>query len=195
MHQAHELVLGNLKVRHPQRLVGSLSVASMKCLAGFMCRPRSLQARAAAATLVRSLSHVQLFVSPWTVARQAPWGLLGKNTGVSCHFLLPGIFLDLSPALATDSFPLSHQGSPVLLLSQIFLNPIVQLISVFGMDGAKGKWASLEASCTVEEARSSITCSHLARWVRWWAETLCLCKSYFKSMITIFYIKFAFQEV
>ena len=40
------------------------------------------------------------------------------------------------------------------------------------LDGAKGKWASLEASCTVEEARSSITCSHLARWVRWWAETL-----------------------
>ena len=134
VHQAHELVLANLKVRHPQRLVGSLSVASMKCLAGFMCRPRSLRARAAAATLVRSLSHVQLFVSPWTVARQAPWGLLGKNTGVSCHFLLQGIFLDLSPALATDSFPLSHQGSSVLLLSQLFLNPLVQLISVFWME-------------------------------------------------------------
>ena len=31
------------------------------------------------------------FVTPWTVARQAP--LAGKNAGVGCHFLLQGIFL------------------------------------------------------------------------------------------------------
>ena len=28
-----------------------------------------------------------------TVARQAPWDSLGKNTGVGCHSLLQGIFL------------------------------------------------------------------------------------------------------
>ena len=36
------------------------------------------------------------FETPWTVARQAPlfWDFFsGKNTGVSCHFLLQGIFL------------------------------------------------------------------------------------------------------
>ena len=40
------------------------------------------------------LSCVQLFATPWTVARQAlcPWNCLGKNTGVGCHFLLQGIF-------------------------------------------------------------------------------------------------------
>ena len=44
---------------------------------------------------VKSLSHVQLFPTPWTVAHQAPvvpgilaWDSPGKNTGVGCHFLL-----------------------------------------------------------------------------------------------------------
>ena len=41
------------------------------------------------------LSLVQLFVTPWTVAFQAPlsMGFPGKNIGVGCHFLLQGIFL------------------------------------------------------------------------------------------------------
>ena len=36
------------------------------------------------------LSCVQLFVTPWTVAHQAPrpWVSPGKNTGVGCHSLL-----------------------------------------------------------------------------------------------------------
>ena len=37
-----------------------------------------------------SLCRVQLFASPWTVARQLPlsMGFSSKNTGVGCHFLL-----------------------------------------------------------------------------------------------------------
>ena len=40
------------------------------------------------------VSHVRLFVAPWTVARQVPLSMdsPGKNTGVCCHFLLQGIF-------------------------------------------------------------------------------------------------------
>ena len=43
------------------------------------------------------LSRVWFFVTPWTVALQAPlgacpWDFLGKNTGMDCHFLLQGIF-------------------------------------------------------------------------------------------------------
>ena len=40
-------------------------------------------------------SHVWLFVSPWTVAHQAPLFMRfpNKNTGVGCHALLQGIFL------------------------------------------------------------------------------------------------------
>ena len=43
---------------------------------------------------VKSLSRVQLFATPWTVAYQGPpsMGFPGKNTGVGCHFLLQGIF-------------------------------------------------------------------------------------------------------
>ena len=39
---------------------------------------------------VQLLSHVWLFATPWTVARQAPLSMdsPGKNTAVGCHFLL-----------------------------------------------------------------------------------------------------------
>ena len=44
---------------------------------------------------VQSLSRVQLFATPWTVACQAPLSMdsPGKNTGVGSHFLSQGIFL------------------------------------------------------------------------------------------------------
>ena len=46
--------------------------------------------------VTQSLSHVQLFVTPWTAACQGlfcPWDFSGKNiTGVGCHFLLQEIF-------------------------------------------------------------------------------------------------------
>ena len=66
-----------------------------------------------------SLSHVQLFVTPWTVARQAPLSMdfPGKNTGVGCHFFLQRIFQTQgsNPHLLHCGwilYPLSHQGSP-----------------------------------------------------------------------------------
>ena len=42
----------------------------------------------------QSLSHVWLFVKPWTAARQAPlpMGFSSKNTGVGSHSLFQGIF-------------------------------------------------------------------------------------------------------
>ena len=87
---------------------------------------------------VKSLSHVRLFVTPWTVAHQPPPSMefLGKSTGVGCHFLLQGIFptqglnqglrhcrqtlYHLShqgipsgiPALKADSLPAKPQGTP-----------------------------------------------------------------------------------
>ena len=41
------------------------------------------------------LSHVCLFLTPWTVATRilCPWHFPGKNTGVGCHLLLQDIFL------------------------------------------------------------------------------------------------------
>ena len=66
----------------------------------------------------QSLSHVGLFVSPWTVAHKAPlWNFPGKSTGVGCHFLLQGIFPNpgikpRSPVLQADSLPAEPQGKP-----------------------------------------------------------------------------------
>ena len=65
---------------------------------------------------VKSLSRVQLFVTPLTVSHPGfslPWGFLGKNTRVSCHFLLQRI----CPTQGSNSglphcrqtlYPLSH---------------------------------------------------------------------------------------
>ena len=41
----------------------------------------------------QSLSCVQLFVTPWTVAHQNPWDSPGKNIGVGCQSVFQGIFL------------------------------------------------------------------------------------------------------
>ena len=41
-----------------------------------------------------SLRHIQLFVTPWIVAHQAPLPMefSGKNSGLGCHFLLQVVF-------------------------------------------------------------------------------------------------------
>ena len=69
--------------------------------------------------MLSPFSCVQLFVTPWTVAHQAPLslGLSRQEHWRGSPFLPPG---DLpnpgrepgSPALQVDSFLLSHQGNP-----------------------------------------------------------------------------------
>ena len=59
-------------------------------------------------------SRVRLFVTPWTVACQAPrpWDFQGKNTGVGCHFLPnPGIE-PASSTLAGRFFTTTPPGKP-----------------------------------------------------------------------------------
>ena len=72
------------------------------------------------------LTHVPLKVKvlvsqsyPWTVAHQVPLptGFPGKNTGMSCHSLLQGIFSTQGSNLGLLHcrqmlYSLSHQGSP-----------------------------------------------------------------------------------
>ena len=76
------------------------------------------------------LSHNRLFATLWTVAHQAPLSMdfLGEHTGMSCHFLLQGIFsteglnLHLLPLLRlqADSLQLSHLFNCLLLLLSRF---------------------------------------------------------------------------
>ena len=68
----------------------------------------------------QSLSRVQLFVTPWTIAHQAPLSMgffSGKNIGVCCRFLLQGIFptQGSKPHLQdwqANSLPLALPGKP-----------------------------------------------------------------------------------
>ena len=67
-------------------------------------------------------NRVQLFVTPWTEAHQAPLSMdfPGKNTGMGCHFLLQEVFPTQGLNLCllhllhwqADSLPLCHLGSP-----------------------------------------------------------------------------------
>ena len=70
--------------------------------------------------VVSSLSHVQLFAAPWTVAHQAPLSMGFPRqehwSGLPCPS--PGHLPDPemkppSPARQADSSPLSHQESPI----------------------------------------------------------------------------------
>ena len=72
------------------------------------------------------LSGIQLFATRWTVVRLCLWDAPDKNTGVSCHFLLQGMFptqgSNLSPLCflhwLADSLQLSHLGSPGCIWGQ-----------------------------------------------------------------------------
>ena len=84
------------------------------------------------------LSRVRLFVTLWTVARQAPlsMGFSSKNTMVSCHFLLQSLFSTQgsNPHLLrllhwqVDSSPLAPPGKPQGHHSTCKINS-VQLLS------------------------------------------------------------------
>ena len=88
----------------------------------------------------QSLSRVRLFETLWTVALQAPcpWDFPGKNTGVSCHVLLQGIFQTQGLNLRllcflhwqADSLPLTHLGSPIksVLTPSKSVQPMISLL-------------------------------------------------------------------
>ena len=78
--------------------------------------------------VVQSLNCVRLFATPWTVACQAPLSMKFPREEYWSGFLFPspGVVPDrginpMSPASQADSLLLSHQGSPRLSLSQLYL--------------------------------------------------------------------------
>ena len=80
---------------------------------------KSGTARGPPACVLSLLSCDRLFVTPWTVAHQAPltMGFSRKNTGVGCHALLQGIFLTQGLNLSLQhwqegSLPLAPPGKP-----------------------------------------------------------------------------------
>ena len=83
-----------------------------------------------------ALSRVWLFVTPWTVALEAPQSMefSSKNTVEGCHFLLQGILLTQgsNPHLLcplhcqAGSLPLCHLESQIYLLGYL----ITQLMDI-----------------------------------------------------------------
>ena len=75
----------------------------------------------------QSLSHAQLFATPWTVAHETPlsMGFSSKNTGVGCHSLLQEIFPTQGLNLHflhwhIDSLPLHHLGTASAIKTGFF---------------------------------------------------------------------------
>ena len=72
---------------------------------------------------MKSLSHVQLFATPWTVAHQAPLSMefSRQEYWSGLPFPSPGDLLDPgiepgSPALQADALPSEPPGNPVFLI-------------------------------------------------------------------------------
>ena len=87
---------------------------------------------------VKSLSRVQLFATPWTVACQSPPSMefSRQEYGGGCHFLLQGIFLTqgLNPVSYRRQtlYRLSHKGIPtgksVTFTTGTFVGRMVSLL-------------------------------------------------------------------
>ena len=100
------------------------------------------------------LSHVQLFVTPWTVALQPSLSMefAGQEYWSGSPFPsprdLPNTGIEpTSPALAGGSLPLSHQGSPAFAstLDQSVEYEYIAVIHTDGFDYIK--YALQNASC------------------------------------------------
>ena len=95
---------------------------------------------------VHTLSHLQLFVTPWTVCsppRSSVHGdSPGKKTAVGCHFHLHGIFptQGWNPRLLpwqADSLPMCHLGSPI---SRFTFSLFYRKEERGREEGKKGRW-------------------------------------------------------
>ena len=73
---------------------------------------------------VKSLSHVWLFATPWTVTwLLCPWDFPGNSTGVDCHFLLCVNLFYFLLSRSSESLSLSQRLSSASLLSCSILTP------------------------------------------------------------------------
>ena len=77
----------------------------------------------------QSLSRVQLFVAPWTVAHQVPLSMRfpRQKCWSGLPFPSPGI-KPASPAWQEDFLPLSHLGSLIILQENVFKSNITSWI-------------------------------------------------------------------
>ena len=119
---------------------------------------------------VKSLSHVQLFATPWTLARQASlsMGLSRQECYSGLPFPSPGDLPEPgikrgSPALQADSLLLEPAGKPWLLCSRSITKARVGRTSAGGRRWRRSVYGKLEF---VELCRSLLGCWLLLR-IKW----------------------------
>ena len=82
-----------------------------------------------------SISHSVVFdfVTPWTVAHQAPLSMWfsSKKTGVGCHFLLQGIFTQDWVANCFRFLVSGKQQEPVVPPSRVKGLRLVEMVAFF----------------------------------------------------------------
>ena len=115
--------------------------------------------------MLSCFSHVRLFATLWTVARQAP--LSRQETGVGCQALLQGIFLTQgsNPSLLhllhwrACSLPLAPPGKPTVLARILQRDSAAWALQ----DGVKGRVFFSEDYCQQDKS----TCEGLSSCSRW----------------------------
>ena len=164
VHQAHELLLGNLKVRNPQRLVGSLLGCLHEALSkihapSMLCESSCCCCYCSCCSVTRSCPTL---CEPIECSMPGFMGSSRQEYWSELPFPSSGDFPGPVFCISSRFFTTEPPGKPCAAVTPALSQPhCAAHLSV--LDGAEEKWASLEASCTAEEARSSITCSHLAR--------------------------------
>ena len=64
------------------------NIVDLQCCVSYKQQRIQLYIYISIVAVVYSLSHSQLFVTPWTIRLLCPWDFPGKNCGVCCHVLL-----------------------------------------------------------------------------------------------------------
>ena len=103
--------------------------------------------------MLSRFSHVRLCATPWTAAHQAPpsMGFPGKNTGVSCHFLLQCMKVKSECEVAQSCPTLSEPMDCSLPGS-----------SIHGIFQAKVlKWVAMPSSRGSSQSRDRTQVSHI----------------------------------
>ena len=144
-----------------------------------LCTCKSFKNESIHCVCVCMLSHVQLFATPWTVARQAPLSVetSRQEYWVGCQFLLQGILQTQGSNLRllnflhwqAGSLILHHLGSPY---------PQEQKNVPFHVDGEDVKCSGSESQCA---------CNKMPR--QWWGSeritSRCDRKSYMGSRLLV----------
>ena len=116
------------------------------------------------------MSNFLLYFGLYPSRLLSPWDSPGKNIGLGCHALLPGIFPNpgievaslVSPALWANSSPLGPHGKPICLMFYKIKYRLFYLIIKWIYTGFSGSASDKEPICHRKRPKRC----RFDRWVR-----------------------------